>query len=153
MGWDCHRDAPSPFGSHSRLTIELAHRFATAIENTDCDATVLSEIDWIISEHTVVRPDVLIVCGREPERHVEETPPVVVEVLSDNTRSRDLNEKQEICCQQGVSYYIVVDPAESELIVFRLERDAYQPIKLSEEIVLQICDDCDVVLRTDNLFR
>ncbi len=31
-----------------------------AIEESECDATVLTELDWIISETTIVRPDVLV---------------------------------------------------------------------------------------------
>ena len=144
---------PSPFGSHSRLIIELAHRFVTAIENTSCDATVLAEIDWIISEHTVVRPDVLIVCGREPERHVEETPPVIVEVLSDSTRSRDLNEKKEIYRQQSVTYYIIADPQSSELFIHQLVDGEYVQIDAPEAMQLKICDDSTLEVPMVNLFR
>lgn len=85
---------PSPFGKHSRLLVKLAAALEIAVQSTSCNATVLAEIDWIVANDTVLRRDLLIVCGKEPERHVEQTPALVAEILSPGTRSRDLNEKK-----------------------------------------------------------
>ena len=55
---------PSPFGKHSRLLVKLATALETAVQTAKCNASVLAEIDWIIADDTVLRPDLLIVCGR-----------------------------------------------------------------------------------------
>jgi Uma2 family endonuclease len=70
----------------------------------------LYELDWIIDSETVLRPDLLILCGYKPERFVEKTPVFVGEVLSDSTRQRDLLYKREIYQQLGVKFYLVADP-------------------------------------------
>ena len=54
---------PSPFGRHQELTVKLAAALLGAVEASGCEAKVLAEIDWIIADDTVVRPDVVLVCG------------------------------------------------------------------------------------------
>jgi Uma2 family endonuclease len=92
---------PSPFGRHGKILGNIVTALNNAIkqakgQQANCTATVLVEVDWIISQDTVLRPDLVVVCGTEPERHLEAAPAVVVEVLSLGTRDRDLPWKREI---------------------------------------------------------
>ena len=72
--------SPSPFGAHQLVLFNLAGELRTQLRNQDCGAVVMGEIDWIISRETVVRPDVVVLCGDAPEvgrpqaRH-DESPP------------------------------------------------------------------------------
>ncbi|MEM6474521.1 MAG: Uma2 family endonuclease, partial [Planctomycetota bacterium] len=102
--------SPSPFGRHSAIVFRLAQQLSNAIEAERCGATVLGEIDWIVSETTVVRPDVLIVCGDPPERHVESPPAMVAEVFSEATRDRDQTFKRDLYRDEGVTHYLMLDP-------------------------------------------
>ncbi|QEG43386.1 Uma2 family endonuclease [Roseimaritima ulvae] len=74
---------PSPSGIHQGVVTRLSRILGNAIEAEQCDAEPFVELDWIISDDTVVRPDVLVVCGTPPDRHLEQTPTMVAEVLSD----------------------------------------------------------------------
>ena len=65
---------PSPFGRHQALTFALVAELRAAILSQGCAATALGELDWIISKDTVVRPDVIVVCGDVPEKHLEQAP-------------------------------------------------------------------------------
>ena len=78
---------PSPFGRHGGLLMRLGTALTNAIDHARCSASVLAEIDWIISEDTVVRPDISVICGPPPEGHIESAPAMVVEVLSESTRN------------------------------------------------------------------
>jgi Uma2 family endonuclease len=80
-----------------------------SIDQEKCDAIALSEIDWLISTVTVVRPDILVLCGDAPQRHVERTPAIVVEILSPSTEHRDRIEKLEINQEQQVRHYLMLD--------------------------------------------
>jgi hypothetical protein len=59
---------PSPFGRHAERLSRLAASFWNAIDATGCPATVLAEIDWIVTNDTVVGPDLVVVCGPAPQR-------------------------------------------------------------------------------------
>ena len=102
--------SPSPFGRHAKLLARTVAALQTAIDSAGCHATVLVEIDWIVSSDTVLRPDVIVVCGLEPEQHVVKVPALVVEILSEATRDRDLSFKLDLYREQGVRWYLVVDP-------------------------------------------
>lgn len=101
--------SPSPFGPHQTVAVRLATTIQNAIDRDHCDAVVLAAIDWIVSEDTVVRPDVLVLCGGVPPRHVEEVPAVVAEILSPSTADRDRTAKFELYRDEGAKYYLMLD--------------------------------------------
>lgn len=78
--------------------MRMAAELMRAVEDSACGATVLTEIDWIVSDDRVFRPDLLVVCGGPPEKHVVSPPAIVVEILSPSTASRDRGEK--LCLKQ-----------------------------------------------------
>jgi Uma2 family endonuclease len=144
---------PSPFGPHSRLLGELSRVIGNAIVESNCRAQMLPEIDWVIASDTVLRPDISVVCGTRPDRHIDQTPAVVVEILSSSTRQRDLLHKREIYEQQGVPYYLIVDPDESTLTVLGMSESAtYDPVSFKDALSIQICDDCDLTIDIGKLF-
>lgn len=59
---------------------------------------------------TVVSPDLVVVCGGVPERHVESPPAIVVEVLSLSTRDHECTVKREVYLRAGVSWHVLIDP-------------------------------------------
>lgn len=145
---------PSPFGRHARLLIDIGAALKTAIERSGCDATVLGEIDWIISQDTVVRPDLSVVCGPEPKRHVQHAPAIVVEILSEATRDRDLNHKRRLYEQQTVAVYLIVDAERSQLTVLQLGGSGtYEEMRTSDTLVFEICDQCTIRVDTTGWFQ
>lgn len=117
--------APRPFGPHSAAVVQIIASLVAQLH--DCHAQVLTELDWIVDQNNVIRPDVVVVCGEVPERHIESPPALIVEVLSDATRQRDTIHKPRLCREHDVEY-VLVDPATKTV-----NRD---------EVV--ICDDCSV---------
>ena len=65
---------PSPFGRHQWIAGQIMRQFLNSLDATCEDCFVLMETDWIVAEDTVVRPDIVIVCGAFPERHIVEPP-------------------------------------------------------------------------------
>lgn len=145
---------PSPFGRHSQLLAQLARVLGNAVEADHCDATVLAEIDWIISNDTVVRPDLTIVCGDAPERHVEETPALVVEILSATTRDRDQTYKKDLYQNENVPWYLIVDPDTNELTPLRRGGDGqYNPAEINDDLLyVDICDSCKLTINVSKIF-
>lgn len=134
---------PSPFGRHGGLLVKVCTALTVAIDNAKCSASVLAEVDWIISNDSIVRPDATVVCGEPPEGHIESTPALIVEVLSDATRERDLHYKRALYEENRVPWYLVADPADSSVQLFRLGENAeYVAIPVEESSELTICDHC-----------
>lgn len=134
---------PSPFGVHGGFLMRLGTALTNAIVQANCNAAVLAEIDWIISDDTVVRPDASVVCGKPPEGHIESTPAIVVEVLSDSTRERDLHHKRALYQEHRVPWYLIGDPVRSSVTILRLDSaNVYQAVAVSDEIEIEICAHC-----------
>jgi len=145
---------PSPFGRHGTLLARITTVLSNAIDEADCDASVIVEVDWIVSRDTVLRPDLTVVCGAAPERHVEQTPALVVEVLSDATRERDLTFKKELYRNESVPWYLIVDPDGSTLTSLRLDDGGqYIPVESHGALAIDICDICSLSVSVERLFR
>ncbi len=144
---------PSPFGRHAKALTDAAAAFKQAVdaaraESVGCQATVLTEIDWIISTDTVVRPDLVVVCGGVPERHVEAAPAIVVEILSAATQQRDRTVKRELYQQQGVAWYVLIDPDAGSIELLELAKDiippSWQPRSTTGTLAMKICNRCQL---------
>jgi len=145
--------SPSPFGPHQKAATRLLTAFQNSIDHSQCDAIALCEIDWVVSKVTVVRPDILVLCGDAPQRHVEQTPAIVVEILSSSTEERDRNEKLDLYQQEKVRHYLILDPNQQSFEWFKLDRDGLlQPQEVGESIALDICKDCSLELVVAKLF-
>ncbi len=77
------------------------------------------ETDWIVADDTVVRPDIAIVCGSFPERHIVEPPRLIVEVLSASTEEKDRTAKRDQYASQTVECYLLVDPIGKRIEAFQ----------------------------------
>ena len=87
---------PSPFGSHQRLASRIFMEVVRGLNETKCQSfEVIYEIDWIVNQHTVVRPDIVVV-DCVPEKHVESPPALIVEVISQSTEQKDRTYKFEL---------------------------------------------------------
>jgi Uma2 family endonuclease len=145
--------APGPFGRHQVVAGDLLVMLREALRAATCHATAIHELDWIVSSDTVVRPDVLVVCGDPPERYLETPPALVVEVLSDSTRDRDRTYKRDLYESQGVPSYLIADPDSASWEAFVLgESGKYEAASITNELKLTLCQDCEITLAIGSLF-
>lgn len=120
--------SPSPSVTHQTLSFNLATSLKNSLDTKSkikqCDdCIVLMETDWQISNDTIVRPDVMVVCQTIGEK-VLVTPSLVVEVVSSSSTKRDELMKFELYQQEGVLYYILAYP-EKRLAKAYINRDGY----------------------------
>jgi Uma2 family endonuclease len=145
---------PSPFGRHQNILAGLLTSLRVAIDQTGCRATALSELDWIVNESTVVRPDILIVCSDAPDKHLERPPALVAEVLSPSTRQNDLTYKRELYAQEGVGIYLILDPDSQTVEHLELTvAGTYEPADSATRLELHLCGDCELDLEIAKFFR
>ncbi|MDZ4851068.1 MAG: Uma2 family endonuclease [Pirellulaceae bacterium] len=107
--------------------------------------------DWIVQKDTVVRPDVMLVCGTQPSRHLEKPPSLVIEVLSESTANKDLHAKRELYEEQRVEHYLIVDTDESTIRWFALQstgkyQDMTSSIASNGQFSVSLRDGCIIHL-------
>ncbi len=120
--------SPSPSVTHQALSTNLVTSLKNSLDTQpnikQCDdCIVLMETDWQISNDTVVRPDVMVVCQAIGEK-VLVTPSLIAEVVSNSSTKRDELMKFELYQQEGVLYYVLVYP-DKRLAKAYINRDGY----------------------------
>ena len=119
--------SPGPGKKHQRLSLKIAYQLDTQLEEKNVDCTTYQEIDWQVTENTVVRPDVVVSCGDHSSENKLESPPVMVfEILSPSTAKKDRSVKYRLYQDAGVRYYCIVDPNANWVEVFQLNGNVYR---------------------------
>ena len=89
-------------------------------------------MDVVLSEESVVQPDILFVSNERREIITEDNihgaPDLVVEILSPSTADRDKELKLRLYAQAGVREYWIVDPDERSVQVMELGSSGYTSI-------------------------
>ena len=118
-----HVTSPAPKTKHQRLVLRLALSLERHADEHGLGEVFVAPFDVLLSEHDVVQPDVCFVAddrlGIVDEDNCKGAPDLVVEVLSDRTRRRDLIGKRRQYERFGVREYWVVDPAIDAVQTFR----------------------------------
>src|SRR6056297_767580 len=107
---------PSLCVPHQRLLAHLAYCFVGAIKRGGCrECEVVVELDWVVDPHTVVPPDLSVLCEVELQQYIERPPNLIVEIVAPSTLRRDREEKRTLYEQQGVQHYLIADPATNQI--------------------------------------
>lgn len=119
--------APAPMRIHQQIASELFFAFRQVIDD-ECECEVLYETDWKLSNDTVLRPDIVLVCGDDNERYLSKAPKIIIEILSPSTAKKDETLKYNIYEDEKVEYYILVYPSDLKAKVYKLEQNRYTKI-------------------------
>lgn len=138
--------SPSPIIKHQVIGGSLFAQIREGLkkpENTCNNCVAVYEVDWVLDNSTVLRPDVAIICNNKGD--FISTPPVlVIEVLSPSTALKDQHVKFGIYEEQGVKYYIIVDPKSSSYVVYLLVDGKYAQQSVVPAFVIH--DGCTIQL-------
>ncbi|MEK6781615.1 MAG: Uma2 family endonuclease [Bacteroidota bacterium] len=120
------------------------------LRNKTCGCQAVYELDWIIDDSTVVRPDIMVICGPLDGDFLRYPPTLIVEILSETTRFKDRHTKFDLYQQQGVKYYLLADTTKETLEIFELKDNQYR-----SNDSLKIFDfhgKCQVEIGLDSIF-
>ena len=145
--------SPAPVPEHQKINARLWAVYDNAL-NANCDkCEVFLPIDWKISENTVVQPDLLIVCKEIKKKYLDFTPALVVEILSPSTAYKDRHEKFELYEQEGVKYYLIIDPQFKKIEIFELLNGKYQASSIpSNEFNFSLDAGCQFAVNFDGIW-
>ncbi len=116
--------SPAPMPNHQRVSARLTTAFTNALRNCN-KCTVYQPIDYLITQDTILQPDLLIVCGEIQKKFLDFAPALVVEILSPSTALKDRHTKYALYESQAIKYYVIIDPSINEAEIYSLEK-SYQ---------------------------
>ena len=136
--------APAPMIKHQAVSNKIAWQLQETLKECgSCQA--LLPIDWKIDERTIVQPDNLVICHTpDNEAYINRAPEVIFEILSRSTARKDMHLKYDLYEQEGVKYYIIVDPNDQIAKVYTLNSDG-QYMKVADvsgesiDFTLEVC--------------
>ncbi len=138
----------SPKIKHQKIVMILSSKFFIWFQDKNC-LPLNSPLDITIykdDEANVVQPDLLVICDQENIKEDDTymgTPALVVEVLSESSRSKDIIQKLDLYMSGGVKEYWVVNPFSEELNIYlfkdrEIERSiTYKKEELASSFVFQ----------------
>jgi Uma2 family endonuclease len=146
--------APAPMKIHQRLAGEIFMALNKDMED-DCSlCELLYEVDWKVTEETVLRPDIVLACDDEHEAYLTKAPKIVVEILSPSTAKKDETVKFDIYEEEGVQYYVLVYPDDLKAKVYSLKDGKFIKVSDFTHEVLDFDDlECDLALDFDQVFK
>lgn len=121
---------PAPFTIHQRLLIRLSVIFSNFIKEKKLGEVLVAPTDVVLSEDTVVQPDMLFISKERldiiKEAAITGSPDLIVEIVSPSSASYDTVEKRDIYEEYGVKEYWLVFPQEKVIEVLTLESNIYR---------------------------
>ena len=120
---------PTPVTRHQRIAFNIAWDLKAYFKEHGGGEAFITPYDVVLAEDVVLQPDVLVVRNERMsivgEKNIQGAPNIVVEVLSDSTRRRDLNVKRKLYERYGVDEYWIADPAVDVVTIYRRSGDAF----------------------------
>jgi prevent-host-death family protein len=122
----------SPSYPHQKAVGIIYNSFVTWFKGKKCEPLV-SPFDVTLhkseSNICVVQPDILVICDHENidgKGRYKGTPTLVVEVLSDSTRSKDFLKKTDLYMRTDVKEYWVVNNKDKEILIYTFKDYGYK---------------------------
>ena len=144
---------PSPIISHQALAAKVLNELMNSIG--DCkECLVLAEEDWKVSDDTVVKPDVVLICNEPNDKYITKAPEIAVEIISKSTSKRDEVFKFELYEKERVLYYIIVYPDDCKAKLYKLEKGKYaKQGDFSTETYKFDSTTCKATINFDDVFK
>ena len=121
--------------AHQTFLVQLLMQLATQVESLGIGEILPAPFDVHIDEFNTYQPDLLFVSNTRrsifnPDgRGITGAPDVVVEILSDSTRRRDLNEKLPVYAANGVREVWIVDLDAITVTIHSGDGSAFAPVR------------------------
>lgn len=143
-------DMTAPLTSHQTIILQIALQMAPCEESHKGCQVFISPVDVQLDkdDRTMVQPDLAVVCDSDivTEKCIYGAPDLVMEVLSESTRKRDLFIKLGKYCNAGCREYWIVDPKDMGITVYDFEHDGdIKHYSFDDKVPVNISNgDCEI---------
>ncbi len=121
--------SPSPGEQHQRVVGRLFSTLMHYVELAGHGVVYVAPFDVVLSDGSVVEPDIVYVSNARrhiiTEENIQGVPDLLIEVLSPNRPEVDSRSKRNLYARHGVPFYWMVDPSQRELTELQLFGIAY----------------------------
>jgi Uma2 family endonuclease len=126
-----HLMSPAPETYHQKVSRRIQVQLYRQIEEAGNGEVIDAPVDVQLSWHDVVQPDLIVILKARLQiispQKVLGPPDLVVEILSESSRSTDKTLKLALYEKAGVPEYWTVDPREHTVAKYHLEDGSYLP--------------------------
>ena len=131
---------PAPLTEHQEVSMALLLQLGAFFQNKSCkvfhapfDVRLAALDAKDESIENVVQPDIVVICDQSKldKRGCKGAPDMVIEILSQATAKKDLNEKFNLYERSGIKEYWVVFPSDQALDIYALDEDGKYQKKAS----------------------
>lgn len=144
----------SPSYDHQNIIMEIVNVFYNWFKGKKCrPLTAPFDVTLIKDDNkNVIQPDVIVICDTEninERRRYTGTPALVVEVLSQSTRRKDMLKKLELYLHSGIQEYWIVSPYRHEVYIYWFEEQdikEYKVYKGAETVQSMIFEGLEIPL-------
>lgn len=146
-------DMATPSTTHQTLVMGLSAAIYNFIKEKNGDCSVFPAPFAVFlnnDEYTFVEPDIVIVCDKDKldEKGCHGAPDMVIEIVSESSRSMDYIKKLNAYMNAGVREYWIVDPEKNNVRVYNFEKgytddfsfDDYVQIGIYESLSIKISE-------------
>ncbi len=143
---------PSATAKHNKTqgSFYFQSKLSMIQNGSNCQCELFTELDWKISEETVLRPDLMIICGKPIDDYLEFPPVLIIEIISPTSIKRDRVMKFEIYREQGVKYNLMVDYTKETVEIFELIDNYYKQVQITK---FQIDKNCEIEYDFDSIWN
>ena len=126
--------SPAPYSIHQATSYNLIVTFSQYLKGNKCklyhapfDVRIPTKSSKDEDILTVVQPDICVICdiSKIDLRGCLGAPDLIIEIISQSTVKKDLNEKFNLYESSGVREYWIAFPAEKFVAVYFLEQEKY----------------------------
>lgn len=121
---------PAPGIPHQTISSNLYLILAPYVRRRKLGRIFYAPVDVILSRFDVIQPDLIFILSRNLgkiwKRGIEGTPDLIVEIISDFTRSYDRDKKRPLYATYKVRHLWLIDPDERLLEVFEFVGNRYR---------------------------
>jgi Uma2 family endonuclease len=140
--------APSPFGPHQGILSEIVSILNSSLKRCKSDCFVYAELDYIIDDFNVVRPDVAVVCKKVID-YIRQAPELIVEIVSKSSIKRDNLIKFNIYEKEGVKNYCIISLSSKSVVLYKLKDGKF----VKEDSTKIKLDNCEIDLNLNDIWR
>ncbi|MGI6554619.1 MAG: type II toxin-antitoxin system prevent-host-death family antitoxin [Bacillota bacterium] len=145
----------SPSYDHQNIIMEISNAFYNWFKGKKCrPLTAPFDVTLIKDDNkNVVQPDIIVICDTEninEKGRYTGTPAMVVEVLSESTRQKDMLKKLDLYFHSGIQEYWIVSPFRKEVYTYSFEEKdikEYLVYKETETAQSMIFEGLEISLR------
>ena len=123
---------PSPSFKHQLILGNLVDLLRKFVSENDLGMVLFAPLDVILSDDTVLQPDMLFVAKERASIAVKEgirgAPDLVIEILSEATAKRDRTYKKALYARYGVKEYWLADPDTKTIEVLALHKQGFEQV-------------------------